>query len=138
MAVSFMRPLRSSVSWTRVGAGRGVYLVASSAHIGEGMHRYTRKGTLATLAVALACMGSAPVERARRGAGHVRPGITVLLTDSAALIDGKRIGLLTNQTGVDEHGASDIDLLRADRRATAAGVALVVLFSPEHGIRGTE
>ena len=38
------------------------------------------------------------------GAGHVRPGITVLLTDSAALIDGKRVGLLTNQTGVDEHG----------------------------------
>ena len=56
-------------------------------------------------------MGSAPVERARHGAGHVRPGITVLLADSAALIDGKRVGLLTNQTGVNEHGVSDIDLL---------------------------
>ena len=75
------------------------------------MNRYTRKGALATLVVAFACMGSAPVEHARRGAGHVLPGITVLLADSAALIDGKRVGLLTNQTGVNEHGVSDIDLL---------------------------
>src|SRR5436305_13599802 len=95
----------------RVGGGRAVYLVASSAHIGEGMHRYTRKGSLATLAIAVACIGSAPVDHARRGAGHVRPGITVLLAYRSELIDGKRIGLLTNQTGVNEHGESDIDLL---------------------------
>jgi len=69
--------------------------------------------------------------------GQVRPGITVLLSDSLALIRGKRVGLLTNQTGIDEHGVSDIELLR-DARARAAGVTLVKLFSPEHGIRGTE
>ena len=34
----------------------------------------------------------------------VRPGISVLLTDSIHLIRGKRVGLITNQTGVDEHG----------------------------------
>jgi uncharacterized protein YbbC (DUF1343 family) len=67
----------------------------------------------------------------------VRPGITVLLEDSLALIRGKRIGLLTNQTGVDANGVSDIELLR-DARARGAGVTLVRLFSPEHGIRGTE
>jgi len=103
------------------------------------MHRYTRKSALATLAILLACMGSAPVDHARHGAGHVRPGISVLLTDSTALIDGKRVGLLTNQTGVDEHGVSDIDLLV--RRATARGSkgpTVTALFSPEHGIRGTE
>ncbi|MEO6878500.1 MAG: DUF1343 domain-containing protein [Gemmatimonadaceae bacterium] len=70
-------------------------------------------------------------------AAAVRPGITVLLDDSLALIRGKRIGLLTNQTGVDERGVSDIELLRG-ARARAAGVTLVRLFSPEHGIRGTE
>jgi len=103
------------------------------------MHRYTRRGALATLAVLLACMGSAPVERARQGAGHVRPGITVLVTDSAALIDGKRVGLLTNQTGVDEHGVSDIDLLmKRQTEKGGAGPKLTALFSPEHGIRGTE
>ena len=67
----------------------------------------------------------------------VRPGITVLLRDSIQLIRGKRIGLLTNQTGIDEKGVSDIDLLR-EKRARDAGVTLVQLFSPEHGLRGTE
>ena len=67
----------------------------------------------------------------------VRPGITILLKDSIQLIRGKRIGLLTNQTGIDENGDSDIDLLR-DRRSRDIGVNLVQLFSPEHGLRGTE
>ena len=44
---------------------------------------------------------------AMRGPGSapapvVRPGISVLLTDSIQLIRGKRVGLITNQTGVDE------------------------------------
>lgn len=68
---------------------------------------------------------------------RVRPGITVLLRDSMELIRGKKIGLLTNQTGVNERGQSDIDLLRGDA-AKKANVNLTVLFSPEHGIRGTE
>jgi uncharacterized protein YbbC (DUF1343 family) len=67
----------------------------------------------------------------------VRPGISVLVTDSIGLIRGRRIALLTNQTGIDEHRVSDIELLN-DGRARAAGVRLVKLFSPEHGIRGTE
>jgi uncharacterized protein YbbC (DUF1343 family) len=67
----------------------------------------------------------------------VRPGISVLMRDSIQLIRGKRIGLLTNQSGIDERGASDIDRLR-DARARAEGVKLVQLFSPEHGLRGTE
>jgi uncharacterized protein YbbC (DUF1343 family) len=45
--------------------------------------------------------------------------------------------LLTNQTGIDELGESDIERLR-DEPARAAGVRLAVLFPPEHGIRGTE
>jgi uncharacterized protein YbbC (DUF1343 family) len=68
---------------------------------------------------------------------RVRPGVTVLLEDSLSLIRGKRIALMTNQTGVDAAGVSDIDLLNGPR-ARAAGVTLVRLFSPEHGIRGTE
>lgn len=68
----------------------------------------------------------------------VRPGISVLLTDSIGLIRGRRVALLTNQTGVDERRVSDVDRLFADPAARAAGVTLVRLFSPEHGIRGTE
>jgi uncharacterized protein YbbC (DUF1343 family) len=67
----------------------------------------------------------------------VKPGITVLMRDSIDVIRGKRIGLVTNQTGIDEHRESDIDLLR-ETRASKAKVSLVMLFSPEHGIRGTE
>ena len=67
----------------------------------------------------------------------VRPGITVLLEDSIGLIRGRRIAILTNQTGVDARGESDIDLLRSER-ARAANVRVMRLFSPEHGIRGTE
>lgn len=79
----------------------------------------------------------AGVEAVRRESGAVKPGITVLLSDSLALVRGRRVGLLTNQTGIDEHGVSDIDLLNS-ARAKAEGVQLVTLFSPEHGIRGTE
>jgi uncharacterized protein YbbC (DUF1343 family) len=72
-----------------------------------------------------------------RRTARVRPGISVLLTDSIGLLRGRRVGLLTNQTGIDENGVSDIERLRSDA-ARAAGVQLVTLFSPEHGIRGTE
>lgn len=67
----------------------------------------------------------------------VRPGITVLLRDSTDLIRGKRVGLLSNRASVDEHGNRDADLLRSDSHATKAGVKLVVLFSPEHGLGAT-
>jgi uncharacterized protein YbbC (DUF1343 family) len=61
----------------------------------------------------------------------VRPGITVLVTDSMHLIRGKRVGLITNHTGRDAAGVSSIDLL-----ARAPGVRLTALFGPEHGLRG--
>jgi len=60
----------------------------------------------------------------------VRPGIEVLLTDSIHLVTGRRVALLTNQTGVDRRGVSDVD------RLLQAGVNLTALFSPEHGFRG--
>jgi len=56
-----------------------------------------------------------------------------LLADSVHLIAGKRIGLLSNNTGVDHLGRRDVDLLR-----TAPGARLTVLFSPEHGFLGKE
>ncbi|PYO72499.1 MAG: hypothetical protein DMD64_10880, partial [Gemmatimonadetes bacterium] len=63
----------------------------------------------------------------------VRPGIEVLLSDSAHLIAGKRLGLLSNHTGVDHLGRRDVDLLR-----TTHDARLTVLFSPEHGFLGRE
>ena len=100
-------------------------------HWGAGLGRVAA-GALACLA----CAG-APREPEAQGRVAVRPGISVLLDDSLALVAGKRIALITNQTGVDAAGRSDVELLREDARAVRAGVALVRLFSPEHGIRGT-
>jgi uncharacterized protein YbbC (DUF1343 family) len=65
----------------------------------------------------------------------VRPGIQVLVQDSLHLVEGRRVGLVTNHTGIlpGEGGTlSSIDLLH-DHPA----VELVALYSPEHGIRGT-
>ncbi len=65
------------------------------------------------------------------GLGEVRQGIDVLRAGGYANLQGKRVGLLTNQTGRARDGSSTIDLL-----ARAEGVTLAALFSPEHGIRG--
>ena len=77
-------------------------------------------------------MGSIACAAPPAATGQVRPGIEVLVSDSAHLIAGKRLGLLTNHTGIDRQGRRDADLLIAD------GFRLTALFSPEHGFRGTE
>lgn len=61
----------------------------------------------------------------------VLPGIDVLSAQNFQILQNKRVGLITNHTGRSVSGASTIDLLHH-----AAGVKLVALFSPEHGIRG--
>ena len=90
-----------------------------------------RAHRLVSIVLGIACSGGTRVPSP--AAAQVRPGIEVLLSDSAHLIAGKRLGLLTNNTGVDRLGRRDVDLLR-----TAHGARLTVLFSPEHGFRGTE
>jgi uncharacterized protein YbbC (DUF1343 family) len=64
-------------------------------------------------------------------AAQTLTGIDVLEAQKFAPLAGKRVGLITNQTGIDRNRQSTIDLL-----AHAPGVKLVALFSPEHGIRG--
>jgi uncharacterized protein YbbC (DUF1343 family) len=54
------------------------------------------------------------------------------MRDSLRVLEGKRVGLITNHTGRDRNGTSSIDLLYR-----APGVRLTALFAPEHGIRGT-
>jgi uncharacterized protein YbbC (DUF1343 family)/CubicO group peptidase (beta-lactamase class C family) len=68
----------------------------------------------------------------RRPAPPVLAGIDVLRADGFTALRGKRVGLVTNHTGLARDGATTIDLLFG-----AKDVKLVALFSPEHGIRGT-
>lgn len=67
------------------------------------------------------------------GGGDAQNGIDVLAATRYEALKGMRVGLITNHTGIDRVGNPTIDLLRS-----APGVTLVALFSPEHGIRGTE
>ncbi|MDR2683237.1 MAG: DUF1343 domain-containing protein, partial [Dysgonamonadaceae bacterium] len=64
-------------------------------------------------------------------AAQVKPGIEVLQETRFKALEGKRIGLITNPTGVDSRLKSTIDIL-----FEAPNVNLVALYSPEHGIRG--
>jgi uncharacterized protein YbbC (DUF1343 family)/CubicO group peptidase (beta-lactamase class C family) len=64
--------------------------------------------------------------------GAVLTGIDVLEAQNFASLRGQRIGILTNQTGVDSSGRRTIDVL-----AHANGVKLTAIFSPEHGVTGS-
>src|SRR2546430_11030829 len=68
--------------------------------------------------------------------GSVQAGIDVLEAHNFDLLRGatakNKIGLLTNQTGVDSQGRRTIDVL-----AEVPGVSLDAIFSPEHGVTGT-
>ena len=64
-------------------------------------------------------------------AAQVKPGIEVLRDNNFEGLHGKRVGLITNPTGVDNNLKSTIDIL-----FEAPDVELVGLYSPEHGVRG--
>ena len=61
----------------------------------------------------------------------VKPGIEVLRESGFRQLHGKRVGLVTNPSGVDRYLKSTIDILFEDPE-----VNLVALFGPEHGVRG--
>lgn len=64
-------------------------------------------------------------------AGTVKTGIEVLRLQNFKVLEGKRVGLITNPTGVDSKMRPTIDIL-----FEAPNVKLVALFGPEHGVRG--
>ena len=61
----------------------------------------------------------------------VLTGIDVLCRDAFRQLDGRKVGLITNHTGIDREGTSTVRLLHR-----AENVRLVSLFSPEHGLHG--
>jgi uncharacterized protein YbbC (DUF1343 family) len=63
--------------------------------------------------------------------GAVELGIDVLESSDYALLKNKRVGLVTNQTGVDSRGVRTRVLLRKHCN-------LVALYAPEHGLDGTQ
>jgi uncharacterized protein YbbC (DUF1343 family) len=64
-------------------------------------------------------------------AQSVETGLEILIKSNFEILKGKRVGLITNPTGVDRDLRSDIDIMYKNQ-----GIKLVALYSPEHGIRG--
>ena len=113
-----------------------VILLANRNHPTEaGSTKELRKkvSTLAAEAMGLKKKTARLAGRGKLLRCRVRNGIDVLEASGFAALKGLRIGLVTNHTGLSRSGKTTIDLL-----AAAPGVKLVCLFSPEHGIRGTE
>jgi uncharacterized protein YbbC (DUF1343 family) len=64
--------------------------------------------------------------------GRVATGIDVLVTEKFARLMNRKIGLITNHTGLTRDGKRDVDVM------LAGGLKVVAMFAPEHGIAGTE
>ena len=86
---------------------------------------------LAPALLLLAACAQTPAPDPSASAGAVRPGIEVLLADIPQRLRGKRVALLTNNSGIDRQKRLDIDLI-----AQHKDLKLVALLAAEHGIRG--
>lgn len=80
-----------------------------------------KKTIIAILYVAVAIAATA----------QVKPGVEVLRDRNFDILQGKRVGLITNPSGVDNTLKSTVDIL-----SEAPGVRLTALYGPEHGVRG--
>lgn len=100
----------------------------------QASRRLFRYRLLLTAAFLFACWAMPWVRTNARSQArheHTKTGIDVLEEQRFAALRRKRVGLITNQTGVDSKGRRTIDVL-----AYAEGVKLVAIFSPEHGLAG--
>ncbi|MGW4786086.1 exo-beta-N-acetylmuramidase NamZ family protein [Streptomyces sp. NPDC004230] len=95
--------------------------------------RLSRRGLLAATAAAVALPAPAASAASATGGGRrTRTGFERLEADGYALLDGRRVGIVTNPTGVTRDVRHIVDVMHADPR-----VNLVAVFGPEHGFRGT-
>ena len=89
------------------------------------MNRRILRLAFAALGLVMLCAQAYAAEKA------VKPGIEVLRDRGFDILVGKKVGLVTNPSGVDSKLRSTIDILYH-----APGVELVALYGPEHGVRG--
>jgi uncharacterized protein YbbC (DUF1343 family) len=86
---------------------------------------------LCAVPLSLCCVPSHASSKHSSRAARVQTGLDVLEAQKFAPLRGKHIGLITNHTGVDAQGRSNVDLL-----SHASSLQFVALFSPEHGLAG--
>jgi uncharacterized protein YbbC (DUF1343 family)/CubicO group peptidase (beta-lactamase class C family) len=135
--------------WMDPGSKTFVILLANSVHPRVRPPILSLRSRVATLVAAavekadgaggvnIAARRNSTIERAigaTRPAvrnGETKTGIDVLIEENFDPLRGKRIGLITNHTGLARDGRSTVEVL-----SKAEGVKLVALFSPEHGLYG--
>jgi uncharacterized protein YbbC (DUF1343 family)/CubicO group peptidase (beta-lactamase class C family) len=131
--------------WIDPGSQTFMIILTSRLHPnGKGNVKPLRAKTAAAVAAAVpmgppavAAWGDTGLDPVMTGYGasdgpdRVRPGIEVLAASGFAPLVGKRIGVITNHTGIDASGRSTLNLL-----LRAPGVKVRAIFSPEHGLSG--
>ena len=128
--------------WIDPASKTYVILLTNSVHPKGGKNLSPLRSKIATVvAAAVGVPGAAPAYEALEAAGvrrmsapnhEVLTGLDVMEASKFAELSGKRVGLITNHTGLNRAGQRNIDAMRA------AGVRLTALFSPEHGLTGKE
>jgi uncharacterized protein YbbC (DUF1343 family)/CubicO group peptidase (beta-lactamase class C family) len=123
-----------------------VILLANSVHPHRGKSLTSLRGRIATIAAASFGITAPGVtltgyNETIVGAGSHRivdpkadvlTGLDVLAEENFAPLAGKRIGLITNHTGLSRDGKRNVDLM------LASGINIAAVFTPEHGLAGTE
>jgi uncharacterized protein YbbC (DUF1343 family)/CubicO group peptidase (beta-lactamase class C family) len=123
-----------------------VILLANSVHPHRGKSLTSLRGRIATIAAATFGITAPGVSltgfnetivgpglhRVVEPKAEVLTGLDVLAQENFAPLAGKRIGLITNHTGLSRDGKRNIDLM------LAAGIKIAAVFSPEHGLAGSE
>ena len=128
--------------WIDPASKTYVILMTNSVHPKGGKNLSPLRSKIATVvAAAVGVPGAAPAYETLEAAGvrrmsapnhEVLTGLDVMEASKFAELSGKRVGLITNHTGLNRAGQRNIDAMRA------AGVRLTALFSPEHGLTGKE
>ncbi len=113
--------------WLDPGSQTYVILLANSVHPSRGKSITSLRGRVATLVAAQVGAGASAAP-----ALPTMTGLDVWEAQGFRALAGKRVGLITNHTGIDHARNRNIDVMRK------AGVNLTAIFSPEHGILGVE
>jgi uncharacterized protein YbbC (DUF1343 family) len=130
--------------WMDPSSRTYVILLANSVHPMRRPPIHSLRSRVATIAAAHAGIArpglllttynetTAGLRRPAARNGDVLTGIDVLAEENFARLQGKRVGLITNHTGLARNGLRNVDVM------VKAGVNVVAMLSPEHGITGTE
>ncbi len=115
--------------WIDPASQTYVVLLTNAVHPHAGKAITALRGKVASIVAASVSYDNGGARAAR---ADTQTGLDVLEKEHFQSFSGKRVGLITNQTGIDRAGRRNIDVMRA------AGVQLAALFSPEHGLEGQQ